>query len=103
MLLLTLLFGKLSLTNLLVFGVTITALAFSSLFLLSTLTSWPKRKRKDFLTPVKSYDSSGEGDALTNLLRDDPNVRPLFTDSTVYLSVVIPAMNEEVRRSALNF
>ncbi|XGW02185.1 hypothetical protein V3C99_014324 [Haemonchus contortus] len=97
MLLLTLLFGKLTLTNLLVFGVTITALAFSSLFVLSSLTSWPKRKRKDFLVPVKAYDSKGEGKVLKNLLRDDPHERPLFTESTVYLSVIVPAMNEKDR------
>ncbi|KAK6054331.1 RNA polymerase Rpb3/Rpb11 dimerization domain protein [Cooperia oncophora] len=64
-------------------------------FSLSSLTSWPKRKRKDFLVPVNSYDGKGEGEVLPNLLRDDSHARPLFTESTVYLSVIVPAMNEE--------
>ncbi|KAK5974112.1 hypothetical protein GCK32_006538, partial [Trichostrongylus colubriformis] len=97
MLLLNLLFGNLSLTNLLVFGVTLTTLAFSGLYLLSSLTSWPKRKRKDFLVPVRSYDSKGEGEILKNLLCEDHHERPPFTESTVYLSVIVPAMNEEDR------
>ncbi|VDL87722.1 unnamed protein product [Nippostrongylus brasiliensis] len=32
-----------------------------------------------------------------NLLRSDPLERPRFTDSSVYLSVIVPAMNEEDR------
>ncbi|EPB69622.1 hypothetical protein ANCCEY_11285 [Ancylostoma ceylanicum] len=34
---------------------------------------------------------------LTNLLRENPQDRPCFTDSSVYLSVVVPAMNEQER------
>ncbi|KAJ1374233.1 hypothetical protein KIN20_036867 [Parelaphostrongylus tenuis] len=90
-------FGLITLQNVLIGGFTIVIFGFSSVFLLSALFPWPKRRRRDFLQPVKSYNGEGEaGETLPNLLRDDPK-RPTFTESTVYLSVVVPAMNEQER------
>lgn len=98
MLFFKLLFGGPSLVDILVFGFTLVALAISGLYLLSSIVSWPKRRRKDFLVPVHTYEGKGEeGKEFPNLLRNDPQERPLFTSSSVYLSVIVPAMNEEER------
>ncbi|RCN32900.1 glycosyltransferase, group 2 family protein [Ancylostoma caninum] len=95
--LLNALFGLLTFENLCLCGFTIATMACGALFLLSSVVPWPKRKRRDFIASTSSYEGKGEGARLTNLLREDPRDRPCFTESSVYLSVVVPAMNEQER------
>ncbi|KAL6742534.1 hypothetical protein Aduo_015677 [Ancylostoma duodenale] len=95
--LLSALFGLLTFENLCLCGFTIATMACGALFLLSSIVPWPKRKRRDFIASTSSYEGKGEGARLTNLLREDPHDRPCFTESSVYLSVVVPAMNEQER------
>ncbi|CAJ0590005.1 unnamed protein product [Cylicocyclus nassatus] len=83
--------------NVCILGLTVTTMACGALFLLSSIVPWPKRKRGDFIAPTKTYAGKDEGVSLNNLLREDPKERPLYTESSLYLSVVIPSMNEEER------
>ncbi|VDK53088.1 unnamed protein product [Cylicostephanus goldi] len=95
--LLRVLFDLFSFQNVCLFGLTVTTMACGALFLLSSIVPWPKRKRSDFIAPTKTYAGKDEGVSLNNLLREDPREKPLYTESSLYLSVVIPSMNEEER------
>uniref|UniRef100_A0A0N5BK58 dolichyl-phosphate beta-glucosyltransferase n=1 Tax=Strongyloides papillosus TaxID=174720 RepID=A0A0N5BK58_STREA len=63
-----------------------------SLAILSFITPYPKRSRKDFMEKIYSYKKGGEFD---NLLSE--NGSRIFTDPKCYLSIIIPAMNEQER------
>ncbi|CAJ0570324.1 unnamed protein product, partial [Mesorhabditis spiculigera] len=69
------------------------------LFVVSWLTAWPKRSRSELLRTEQVYDPTGDTDeTFDNLLQSSPtdSIR-LYTPAKVYLSVVIPAMNERER------
>ncbi|CAD6193884.1 unnamed protein product [Caenorhabditis auriculariae] len=86
----------LSIPNFLAAGFFLSLFAVSSLFLLSYATPWVGRKRKEFVGSQPIYRSSPKQN-FHNLLNEDPSVGRRYTPSEVYLSVVIPAMNEKER------
>uniref|UniRef100_A0A0K0EUE9 dolichyl-phosphate beta-glucosyltransferase n=1 Tax=Strongyloides venezuelensis TaxID=75913 RepID=A0A0K0EUE9_STRVS len=63
-----------------------------ALGVLSFITPYPKRSRKEFMEKIYSYKKGGEFD---NLLSE--NGSRIFTDPKCYLSIIIPAMNEQER------
>ncbi|KAH7713109.1 dolichyl-phosphate beta-glucosyltransferase [Aphelenchoides avenae] len=75
-------------------------LAFGALLLVSFLTPWPRRSRAYFLDKKFHYHPSGVfSEAFPNLLRSDTKewTGPQHTQPSVYLSVIVPAMNEQDR------
>ncbi|KHN87094.1 Dolichyl-phosphate beta-glucosyltransferase [Toxocara canis] len=84
-----------------VFGIALLSFilfAIGALFMLSGLTPWPKRTRRDLLRKVFAYDPTGvEQDQFACLLHESPDSRPRHTQPSRYLSVVVPAMNEKDR------
>ncbi|VDN06415.1 unnamed protein product [Thelazia callipaeda] len=73
----------------------------SSLYILSWLTPWPKRTHKEFLEPKYLYNPSNscsESKQFKSLLvLDESSGRFYCREPDLYLSVIIPAMNEQER------
>ncbi|CAI2355326.1 unnamed protein product [Caenorhabditis sp. 36 PRJEB53466] len=85
-----------SIPNLCLFGFLVASIAVSSLFTLSYATPWIRRRRSEYLEPETVYRSSPE-QLFSKLLPEDRDAPKRYTPSSCYLSVVIPAMNEEER------
>ncbi|KAM3717564.1 Dolichyl-phosphate beta-glucosyltransferase [Dirofilaria immitis] len=75
-------------------------LAITCLYLLSWVTPWPIRTRKDLLQPVFVYTPANPGtEEFRSLFTydDDSSGELHCTKPDLYLSVIIPAMNEQER------
>uniref|UniRef100_A0A8R1Y062 DNA-directed RNA polymerases I and III subunit RPAC1 n=1 Tax=Onchocerca volvulus TaxID=6282 RepID=A0A8R1Y062_ONCVO len=75
-------------------------LAITCLYLLSLVTPWPVRTRKDLLQPMFAYTPPNPGsEQFRSLLIHDDETSGEFhcTKPDLYLSVIIPAMNEQER------
>lgn len=84
------------LLGLLVFCVPV---AITCLYLLSWVTPWPVRTRKDLLQPMFVYTPTNLGsEQFKPLLTcdDDSSGELHCTKPDLYLSIIIPAMNEQV-------
>ncbi|KAF8382686.1 algn-5, partial [Pristionchus pacificus] len=99
-----------------VVGLVLGSVGVAALFVVSTLTPWKRRTRKEMLSPVFVYAPHNDNPVRTFLLLfknffyylnykktpfhrllTEKNERPFATDAQLYLSVIIPAMNEEKR------
>ncbi|GMS80827.1 hypothetical protein PENTCL1PPCAC_3002, partial [Pristionchus entomophagus] len=78
-------------------GIVIGLVAVAALFALSALTPWKRRTRKEMLEPVYVYAPHSDNPTTFHRLLTEKNERPFATDAQLYLSVIIPAMNEEKR------
>ncbi|VDO26558.1 unnamed protein product [Onchocerca flexuosa] len=75
-------------------------LAITCLYLLSWVTPWPIRTRKDLLQPMFAYTPLNPGsEQFRSLLihGDDSSGEFHCTKPELYLSIIIPAMNEQER------
>ncbi|CAI5453709.1 unnamed protein product [Caenorhabditis angaria] len=86
-----------SLPNLCIFGFLLSSIAVSSLFTLSYATPWVRRRRSEYLKPEKVYRSSPEQTFPKLLAEDSGKSHKRHTNGEIYLSVIIPAMNEKER------
>ncbi|VDK88776.1 unnamed protein product, partial [Litomosoides sigmodontis] len=87
-------------TMLLGFVVSCIPIAITSLYLLSWITPWPVRTQKDLLQPMLVYSPSNHGsEQFKPLLTcdDDSSGKLYCTKPDLYLSIIIPAMNEQKR------
>ncbi|CAI4224778.1 unnamed protein product [Auanema sp. JU1783] len=61
---------------------------------LSFMTPWISRKRSELLEDEHAY---GTKEVIPTMLKANVEDRPRFTEPSLYLSIVVPAMNEEER------
>lgn len=74
-------------------------IAITCLYILSWITPWPVRTRKDLLQPMFVYTPTDSGsEQFKSLLTydDDLSGELHCTKPDLYLSIIIPAMNEQV-------
>uniref|UniRef100_A0A915Q6A0 Dolichyl-phosphate beta-glucosyltransferase n=1 Tax=Setaria digitata TaxID=48799 RepID=A0A915Q6A0_9BILA len=73
-------------------------LSITCLYLLSWLTPWPIRTRKELMQPLFAYTPDNpESEKFMPLLVDDESGQLHCTKPDLYLSIIIPAMNEQER------
>lgn len=81
------------------FVVSCIPIAITILYLLSWVTPWPVRTQKDLLQPMLVYSPTNPGSEQFRplLTCDDKSPGKLHcTKPDLYLSIIIPAMNEQV-------
>uniref|UniRef100_A0AC35U2Z7 Dolichyl-phosphate beta-glucosyltransferase n=1 Tax=Rhabditophanes sp. KR3021 TaxID=114890 RepID=A0AC35U2Z7_9BILA len=73
-------------------------IGFGAIFVLSLVTRYPNRTKENFVEVLNGYKTEKP---FKNLLTTDAKASRLFTEPEVYLTVVVPAMNEEDRISLM--